>query len=286
MDKLQEILARDIERPVITQKQYQATVFYVYATAHVLARQNEGPSNELWGALEAIEQAQRAIMPTARNKAAAAAYFVRLARNVAAFDILTNGKPLSKDDARQITDFWTDTEIFDGFNTVSSDIQKALRLMLEYWQADKAGGFISAPELQRAAARAGDYGVYLERLIGSIRPAMPAAPKSIDVKRAHLRMPGGAAYNNLARWYDGARFTNFIEAIDDIYEALKVGKSDEEIGRKIVVQYDNINKRLYDENTGARLRRPSWKDFFNDIANAYGVRLTYYAASRLRTQRR
>lgn len=286
MDKLQEILARDIERPVITQKQYQATVFYVYATAHVLARQNERPSNELWGALEAIEQAQRTIMPTARNKAAAAAYFVRLARNVTAFDILTNGKPLSKDDARQITDFWTDTEIFDGFNTVSSDIQKALRLMLEYWQADKAAGFISAPELQRAAARAGDYGVYLERLIGSIRPAMPAAPKSIDVKRAHLRKPSGAAFDNLARWYDGARFINFIEAIDDIYKALKVGKSDEEIGRKIVVQYDNINKRLYDGNTGAHLRRPSWKDFFNDIANAYGVRLTYYAAARLRTQRR
>lgn len=83
-------------------------------------------------------------------------------RYIVLLEAMEDGRQIDLHDARLITDFWTDTKIFDAASHIERDV---LRIILEFWRADKEGGFYDIPEPQRAAAQAGNYGAYISRLI-------------------------------------------------------------------------------------------------------------------------
>lgn len=272
MEKLNEMLAKGAGRLITTQKQYQADALAVWAIVQVQDAAAGKQSDALQSAFDAIEQAQRAIVPSAQNKKAAAAYFMRLVRNVAAIDILGNGKTLSKETARQITDFWTDAEILNGFNAASPNIQKALRLMLTYWQNDKEGGFINAPEPQRAAAQAGNYGAYISRLMEKPQPASLHIMSLED--RERLKRYCFPSYIESK----GKGEPNFDADEQEIYKHLCRPR-----GKKAAVRliYCIFDKHVHPRDKKAGGGPLTWKDWCKMWGDAYGVKLPKYESTTL-----
>lgn len=95
-----------------------------------------------------------------QNPARMQRYLYRLSRNVEFIELLSGEKALTLKDSRSITNYWTDTEILDHLNT------DMLKEFLHFWKADKYAGFFELEEPYKNAALNGDYGAYIEDLIG------------------------------------------------------------------------------------------------------------------------
>ncbi|MBR6018099.1 MAG: hypothetical protein IK073_05715 [Paludibacteraceae bacterium] len=191
-------------------------------------------------------------------------------RYIILIEVIEDGRQLDLHDARLMTDYWTDTKIFDAARRIKG---AALYTILEYWQRDKEGGFYTIPEPQRSAAQAGDYGAYIKRLLYADMPQPNrATPEKVNNARADLRPMSSYDQNAIEVRYfkTTAQKVLFIKAADTIYKALKDGECDKDIARKILDLF-NVAKQPV-----------TWKSFYAEIAKAYGVDLTFYPPAKLK----
>lgn len=221
---------------------------------------------------DAIEGAATEFILQAKDQAAAGNYIMRLYRNITLFYTMTNNVLMDIDAARDITDMWTDAEILDWFTGEGAETW--LRQILECWERDKESGFIKVRDAEkRAAAQAGNYAWYIERLLKKLQQepqqkaaAHPMSKEDKDVIARYL-------YTN----YAGG---GFVTDVQSIYELVSKPRGFKAAATRIKGLYDKHVCR-HEKESGNRKDLLTWGKWLKMWGDAYGVTFPPYRFSQL-----